>query len=119
VTDPRTKRKPSRVAIGSLSSALTAYRILALTTGTVLAAGTFGLLWEAFDTYERELDWLGPLWIAHGYFFMAYVLVALNLAVHRRWHPLRCVLVMAAGTVPFASFVAERLITHRLRAERD
>jgi integral membrane protein len=118
VTESHTESKPSRVAIGSLSSALRTYRALAFVTGVVLAAGTGGLIWEAVDTYNREIGWLGPLWIAHGYLFMAYVLVSLNLAVHLRWHPVRAVLVMAAGTIPTASFVAERMVARQVRSLR-
>jgi integral membrane protein len=115
MTDPARKKKRSGVAIGPLGGALLVYRVLAFVTGVVLAAGTAGMIWEALDTYEREIGWLGPLWIAHGYLFMVYLLVALNLAVHLRWRPVRAVLVLLAGTVPTASFIAERAIMRQVR----
>jgi len=43
---------------------------------------------------------------AHGFLFMVYLVTALDLGVRRRWPLLRLGLVMIAGTIPFASFVA-------------
>ena len=44
----------------------------------------------------------------HGFLFIVYLATALDLGVRRRWSLLRLGLVMIAGTIPFASFVAER-----------
>jgi integral membrane protein len=48
---------------------------------------------------------LGP---AHGLLFMVYLLTAFDLGVRLRWPWLKLGLMMLAGTVPFASFYAER-----------
>jgi integral membrane protein len=50
---------------------------------------------------------VGPI---HGFLFIVYCLVVLDLAVRLRWHLVRTGLVMLAGTIPFMSFVAERRV---------
>jgi integral membrane protein len=51
---------------------------------------------------------VGPL---HGFLYMVYLVATVNLAFRARWSPLKTVLVMLAGTIPFVSFVAERKVT--------
>jgi integral membrane protein len=51
---------------------------------------------------------VGPL---HGFLYMVYLVAAVNLAFRARWSPVKTVLVMLAGTIPFLSFVAERKVT--------
>ena len=48
---------------------------------------------------------VGPM---HGFLYMVYLVAAVNLAFRARWSPVKTVLVMLAGTIPFLSFVAER-----------
>ena len=43
---------------------------------------------------------------------MVYLIAAFMLAIRARWSLLKTVLVMAAGTIPLMSFVAERRVTH-------
>jgi integral membrane protein len=88
---------------------------MAFLTGIVLLSGTVGLIYEHTRHSGEDVTWLGLLWIAHGYLFMAYLLITLNLAIHMRWHPVRAVLTMAAGTIPTMSFVAERVVTKQVR----
>jgi integral membrane protein len=49
---------------------------------------------------------------------MVYVVTALVLAYQARWRPGWTLLVLLAGTVPFASFVAERKVVAAVRRER-
>lgn len=56
---------------------------------------------------------VGPL---HGFLYMVYLVATVNLAFKARWTPVKMVLVMLAGTIPFVSFVAERKVTEELRA---
>jgi integral membrane protein len=96
-----------------LSTALKAYRFLAFLTGTVLLLGTIGLLAEALGlTISDSLT--SPLWIAHGYLFMVYVLATINLALHMKWSIVRTAFTASAGTIPTASFIAERSVTRRI-----
>ena len=116
MTDSATKKKPSTIGIGSPGKALGAYRTMALLTGIVLATGTIGLVYQHMAHPGQDASWLAFLWISHGYLFMAYALVTLNLAIHQRWHPVRAALTMAAGTIPTMSFVAERVVTRQVRS---
>jgi len=56
---------------------------------------------------------VGP---AHGFLYMVYLVLAADLARRARWKLPFTVLVLLAGTVPFLSFVAERVVTRRVRA---
>lgn len=108
-------RKRKGVAFGTLAKALLCYRAMAFITGTVLLLGCAGLAYEALNDTAEDSGVLSAIWIAHGYLFMAYVLVTLNLAVHLKWRPMRAVMVMAAGTIPTMSFFAERSVVRRVR----
>jgi integral membrane protein len=57
--------------------------------------------------------------IAHGVFFYPlYLLATVNLGWRTKMPPIRLLLTLVAGTVPFLSFVAERATTAWVRAER-
>jgi len=96
-----------------VGGALLRYRIMAFVTGVLLIALVFVAV---------PLDWWGgthgPVAVigtAHGFLFMLYLVTALDLGVRRRWPLLRLGLVMIAGTIPFASFVAEHFVTREVR----
>lgn len=55
---------------------------------------------------------VGPL---HGFLYIIYLVVALDLAIRRRWPLPRTALVLLAGTIPFMSFVVERRVTREVR----
>ena len=57
----------------------------------------------------------GWLWTAHGYLYILYVVTAFLLALRARWSVVKTLLVMAAGTIPFMSFVAERAVVRDYR----
>ncbi len=59
---------------------------------------------------------VGPL---HGFLYMVYLVATVNLAFRARWSPVKTVLVMLAGTIPFVSFVAERKVTADETARQD
>jgi integral membrane protein len=97
------------------AGALKRYRIMAFTTGTVLIAGTIALiLQKVFDVKHLDLT-NAILWIAHGYLFLVYVITTLQLGIRLRWPLIRMLLVMAAGTIPTMSFVAEHFVTRDAR----
>jgi integral membrane protein len=98
------------------AGALKRYRVMAFTTGTVLIAGTIALvLQKVFNVAHLDLT-NAILWVAHGYLFLVYVITALQLGIRLRWPLLKMVLVMAAGTIPTMSFVAEHFVTRDARA---
>jgi len=58
---------------------------------------------------------LGP-WVAigHGWLYLIYVIVTVDLWFRTRMDVTRTVLVVLAGTIPFMSFVAERWVRTQL-----
>jgi integral membrane protein len=94
---------------------LVVYRVLAWITGVGLVLLTAAFINKrVFDGDPRPATIIG---IAHGWFYMFYVLCTLVLAERCRWRPIRVVLIALAGTVPFASFFAERKVTQVVREE--
>lgn len=96
-----------------MKSALTRFRVLAYVVGVmllVLAAVAMPLKYLADQPLLVEL--IGPV---HGFLYVVYLLVALDLAVRVRWSVVKTLLVLVAGTVPFLSFVVERRVTRELR----
>lgn len=90
------------------------YRALAFLTGGWLLIGCFVAL-----PLKYAFDQAGPsrvVWTAHGWFYLLYLMAAVQLAINRRWPLPRTGLVLLAGTVPFLSFVMERRV---MRYERE
>jgi integral membrane protein len=52
---------------------------------------------------------------AHGWLYMGYLALAFDLGRRARWSAWRILGLMAAGTIPFLSFVVERRVTASLR----
>ncbi|HEY0168178.1 MAG TPA: DUF3817 domain-containing protein [Jatrophihabitans sp.] len=97
-----------------LSGAFLRYRILAFLTGVLLILLVFlALPMKYLADNEGPVSLIGT---AHGFLFMAYLVTALDLGIRLRWAWLKLGLVMLAGTVPFASFVAERRAHAEVRA---
>jgi integral membrane protein len=86
---------------------------MAYVTGVVLASVC--LVGLGFWPWYVGEGPAGVLWTAHGWLYVLYVVAAFHLAYQLRWRPVRTVLVLLAGTVPFMSFVAERRVVHDLR----
>ena len=95
---------------------MTRFRVMAWVTGVTLILLTVGVILE----YAADKPALAG-WVArpHGFLYMIYVVTVLMLAYQGRWRPLRTLLVLLAGTVPFASFVAERKVVAAARRERQ
>ena len=100
------------------SGAITRYRVMALFTGTMLLLLTFVViplqLWAHNKTLEK------PVSIVHGYGYMVYLIVALDLCLRARYKPVRTILIMLVGVVPFLAFYYERIVvrdTQRLMTE--
>jgi integral membrane protein len=83
---------------------------MAYVTGVVLASSClFGFRFWPWPDSERLTT---VLWTAHGYLYMVYLVTVFMLAMRSRWSVVKTLLVMAAGTIPLMSFVAERRVTH-------
>jgi integral membrane protein len=97
-----------------LGRSVTAYRAFAYLTGVGLVLLVFvGLPLKYLAGSPGVVAVVGT---AHGYLYLGYLIATLNLGTRLRWSPGRLLLVMAAGTVPFMSFVAERRVVRGLRA---
>jgi integral membrane protein len=53
--------------------------------------------------------------VMHGWLYMAYLVTAFLLAYQLRWPLWRMLLLLLAGTVPFASFYAEHRVVREVR----
>ena len=101
-----------------LAGALTRFRIMAFITGVVLAFMTVvGLPFKY--VFDGQALWYTIGWQAHGWLYIIYVAVSLDLVFRLRWHLGRAVLILLAGTIPFMSFVAERYVTKRVEPLLD
>jgi integral membrane protein len=89
------------------------YRFMAYFTGVMLLI----LCWTVYLKYGPAKN-DGPVQIfgaIHGYGYLVYLIAAADLAWRARWPLFRkTVPVLIAGTIPFMSFVAERLATRGL-----
>jgi integral membrane protein len=65
-----------------------------------------------FDAVETN-KWLISIPIAHGYLYIVYILTALQIGVQKKMSLPVILALIAAGTLPFASFVAERRIVKK------
>ena len=104
------------------AGALLRYRIMAFTTGIVLMLGTIALVSKDVVHVRHMEPGTGLLWLAHGYLYLVYVIATFSLGLKLRWPLPRYVLVMAAGTIPTMSFLAEHFVTRDARrrpAARD
>lgn len=85
------------------------YRVMAYVTGVFLLVATFVAVPL---TYVADRPAFGRVvWTMHGWFYLLYLMTAVHLAMARRWRPVRLVLVLLAGTIPFLSFVMERRLS--------
>jgi integral membrane protein len=98
------------------------FRVMAWVTGVVLASLTiwlvvgYGFLDYANTESKPELYRL--LWMAHGWLYVIYLVVGVDLAFRVRYSVLRTLGILIAGTVPFASFFAEAAV-HKDLVRRD
>jgi integral membrane protein len=100
----------------SIATALRNYRVAAWVTGVGLLVLVFiAMPLKYLFGIDRPTALVGML---HGFLYMAYIVCTLILAERCRWRPLDAVVILLAGTVPIASFVAERQVTRRVREGR-
>jgi integral membrane protein len=96
-----------------MGAALTRYRVIAYVVGVVLIVlVVVGMPMKYIGGDPVVVQTVGP---AHGFLYMVYLVAAFDLGRRAEWPLSRMVLVMLAGTVPFASFYAERVVTRWVR----
>ena len=96
-----------------MKAALLRYRVLANVVGVVLLVLVLVAVPLRYLGGREELSkTISPI---HGFLYIVYLGVTLDLARRRGWSLLRTVGVMLAGTVPFLSFVVERQVTREVQ----
>ena len=96
------------------NAALLRFRVMAIVCGVNLLLLILGYMPAKyiFDALESN-QWLISIPIAHGYLYIVYILTALQIGVQKKM-PLYAILGLSlAGTLPVASFVAERRMMRR------
>ena len=97
-----------------MQGALTRYRIIAWIVGVVLIAlVVVGMPLKYLGDNDVVVAGIGPI---HGFLYMVYLVATFDLGRRAQWPLSRMLLVMLAGTVPFFSFWAERVVTHKWAA---
>src|SRR5580698_3204105 len=98
----------------STEAALLRYRIVALIVSVLLVI-LFGVgLPLQYGAGNGAVDAIAG--VAHGVFFYPlYILLTLDLTRRVRMTPIQLILTVAAGTIPIASFYAERRTTIYIR----
>jgi integral membrane protein len=97
-----------------MRSALLRYRVIAWVVGVLLVVLTLvGMPLKYGKDDETVVAVVGPV---HGFAYMVYLVFAADLARRARWPLGRTILLLLAGTVPFVSFVAERVVTRAVRS---
>lgn len=92
-----------------MTGALLRYRVVANVVGVVLVIFLLVAVPLRYLGGEPRLsETISPI---HGFFYVVYLGVTVDLARRAGWTTVRTVLVMLAGTVPFLSFVVERRMT--------
>lgn len=102
------------------SGAITRYRVLALITGVNLFTLCFVVIPLQVWAHNTVLEY--PVSAIHGYGYLVYLVVALDLSLRARFTPKRTILILLSGTVPFAAFFYERIVVRdskRLLAEAE
>ena len=99
-----------------------AYRVLAIIVGVLLAfcslvALPLKYLAEEGSDLQQFGETASIMWVAHGWVFMVYVVVAFLLSRKASWTVGFTILALAAGLIPLLIFWVEHRVTQRLRAE--
>ena len=95
-----------------MRAALLRFRVLSYVVGTVLIVLVcFAVPLRYLGDRPHLSETISPI---HGFLYIVYLAVTVDLARRRGWSLVRTVGVMLAGTVPFLSFVVERRVTHEI-----
>lgn len=94
-----------------MNSMVIRFRVMAIIAGVMSLLLWFGYMPAKYlfsnDNWHDNLRWI-PM--VHGYIYPLYVLTALQLGVSLRMPLTKIVRYILAGTLPVASFIAERRV---------
>jgi len=106
--------QPERVVVKR--ALLVQYRVMAYTTAVLLIILVFvGVPLQLAAGQGGVVSVVGTM---HGFLYIVYLLTAFRLTIRLRVPIWQMALVLLAGTVPFAAFVAERKMSRRFDAAR-
>lgn len=95
-------------------AALLRFRIIAVVVGVgLIALVLVGMPLKYLGDNETVVAVVGP---AHGALYVLYLIAGFDLSQRGGWSWKGTLAVLLAGTIPFLSFVAERVVTGRVRA---
>jgi integral membrane protein len=104
----------SQGSLGSLEGSLRRYRVMATIVGVGLAVLCFVGLPLQYAAGIPQIDGIvGPI---HGFFYIVYLVTALDLARRCRFSLPDLLMMVGAGLVPLMAFVVERRVTRSVRA---
>ncbi len=96
-------------------AALLRYRIIAIVVGIgLITLVLVGMPLKYFGDNSTVVAVVGP---AHGALYVLYLIAGFELSQRCKWSWRATIAVLLAGTIPFLSFVAERVVTRRVRAQ--
>lgn len=96
------------------TAALLRFRIIAIVVGIgLIALVLIGMPLKYLADNSTVVAIVGP---AHGALYVLYLIAAFELSRRGGWSWKATIAVLLAGTIPFLSFVAERIVTRRVRA---
>ncbi len=96
----------------AIRKALTAYRVLAWTTGLWLIALCYEMVLKYIVKVDGPPTWIG---VVHGWVYFIYLLFTANLAVKVRWPIAKTIGVLLAGTIPLLGIIVEQVQTRELK----
>lgn len=138
MTRTTSKREPPAGTVAAVNSALTRYRVMASVVGVLLIVlCLIGVPLANFDGSSMwgfipsTPEWVLPgsdaqqvgeqitekLGVAHGWLYMIFLITAFLLSRQERWSIPFTAAILACGTIPVVSFLAERRATQRVRSE--
>lgn len=99
--------------VPGIKAALTRYRVMAWVVGVLLVILVcVGMPLKYIWSDGRVVTWTG---VPHGWLYAVLLITAYDLGRRVGWPIKWFLMIMAAGTVPFLSFVAEHFATKNVR----
>jgi integral membrane protein len=96
----------------AIRAALLRFRVVAYVVGVgLITLVLVGVPLKYLADTPVVAETVGPL---HGFLFMVYLALTVDLASRCRFRPVHTLMIMVAGTIPFLSFVAERTVTRQV-----
>ena len=97
-----------------MSGAVKRFRVMALVAGVMSLLLWFVDLPVAYlfnsDDWKSKVEWIP---FVHGWIYAVYVLTAIQFGTKARWPLTKILWLILAGTLPIASFAAERRVVRQ------